>query len=317
MASFIADASKPLLSIDIAAHVAAHPQKTPLVPSQTNLVVYHGQECPDGFAAAFSAWKLLGDAATYVPAEHGPAAPRLDVTGKHVVVCDYCFSKEETERMIRDAASFIVLDHHATAVDVLASVPDAYKVFSMKQSGATLAWNYFHGVEVPTLLRYVEDKDIWRWAMRDSQAFTAGFSAPQDFAAWDALLAGGDAAIERIINDGRSVLQYRKKVIESHVKRAVPCRLAAAPTLKGMIVNASTLASEIGNALALMDGVDYGLMWTFDHESSAYRVSLRSARDDVDVAALAGLFGGGGHKRASGFSYQGKAITDLLTPPTA
>ena len=133
-------------------------------PSQTDLVIYHGPYCPDGFGAAFSAWKLLGDRATYLPADHGPSAPRgLDVKGKHVAVLDYSFPAAETARMIAEAASFVCIDHHASAVKELADVPEANKVFEMGQSGATLAYNYFHpGQEVPLLLRYVEDKDIWR-----------------------------------------------------------------------------------------------------------------------------------------------------------
>ena len=31
-----------------------------------NLVIYHGK-CSDGFGAAYSAWKQLGDSADYVP----------------------------------------------------------------------------------------------------------------------------------------------------------------------------------------------------------------------------------------------------------
>lgn len=36
--------------------------------------------------------------------------------------------------------------------------------------------------------------------------------------------------------------------------------------------------------------------------------SLRTTRDDVDVAAVAKLFGGGGHKKAAGFTVQGKLV---------
>lgn len=107
-------------------------------PRATTLVIYHGPHCPDGFGAAFAAWKLLGDAATYVPAGHGKDAPRgLDVSGKHVAVLDYAFPAEETQRMIAEAASFICVDHHASAEAALAGVPDENKVFEMKQSGAT------------------------------------------------------------------------------------------------------------------------------------------------------------------------------------
>ena len=107
-------------------------------PAATTLVIYHGPYCPDGYGAAFAAWKLLGDRARYVPAEHGPAAPRgLDVRGQHVVVLDYCFPAAETARMIAEAASFVCIDHHASAEKELAAVPDAHKVFEMRQSGAT------------------------------------------------------------------------------------------------------------------------------------------------------------------------------------
>jgi len=36
------------------------------------------------------------------------------------------------------------------------------------------------------------------------------------------------------------------------------------------------------------------------------KASLRTQRDDIDLTAITGLFGGGGHKRASGFTIQGR-----------
>jgi hypothetical protein len=53
---------------------------------------------------------------------------------------------------------------------------------------------------------------------------------------------------------GTAVLAYRKTVIARHVSRAVPCGLAAAPGMRGMVVNATSLMSEIGNALASQPG---------------------------------------------------------------
>ena len=76
-----------------------------------------------------------------------------------------------------------MLDHHASAQTNLASLPAANKVFVMEQSGVTLAWDFFFGgrgsgtgedtPSCPSLFRYIEDKDIWRWAMRSSKAFSA------------------------------------------------------------------------------------------------------------------------------------------------
>jgi phosphoesterase RecJ-like protein len=36
--------------------------------------------------------------------------------------------------------------------------------------------------------------------------------------------------------------------------------------------------------------------------------SLRTTRDDVDVAAIAKLFGGGGHRKAAGFTMPGRLV---------
>jgi hypothetical protein len=45
----------------------------------------------------------------------------------------------------------------------------------MKMSGATISWDFFHGEKpVPAMLRYIEDCDIWRWALLNSKEFSAG-----------------------------------------------------------------------------------------------------------------------------------------------
>ena len=64
------------------------------------MVIYHGQECPDGFAAAFAAWKRFGDTIQYIPLAHGPGMQVPDVTGKHVVVVDFSFNTAVTEALI-------------------------------------------------------------------------------------------------------------------------------------------------------------------------------------------------------------------------
>jgi uncharacterized protein len=288
-------------------------------PADADLVFYHGSGCPDGFAAAFAAWKARGDAAMYVPMSHGGAQPGpADVAGRHVVVVDYCFPRAATEALAAAAASFVVLDHHASAARDLEGWDPSRAVFEMRQSGATLAWNYFHpGTAVPRFLRYVEDKDIWRWALRDSEAFTAGYgTVEQTFAALDGLLRAGDGGVLDVIAAGRPIVEYKTRVRDSHVGRAVPAALKAAPHLRAYIVNATTLASEIGNGVCLKyPDAAYAAVWSYDHDTRGVYVSLRSATDDVDVSVIAKAMGGGGHKRAAGFSARVGSIEDLLAPP--
>jgi nanoRNase/pAp phosphatase (c-di-AMP/oligoRNAs hydrolase) len=60
--------------------------------------------------------------------------------------------------------------------------------------------------------------------------------------------------------------------------------------------------------------VDLAIISTYEHAVGLWRMSLRSARDDVDVAAIARQLGGGGHRRASGFQHLGAAIAEVLMP---
>lgn len=287
-----------------------------VAPADVTRVLYHGSSCPDGFAAAFVARLKLGERALYLPQDHPPSGGPPSVAGQPTVVVDYCFPRAATEALLAEAGGrFLVLDHHASAEKELAGVADAHKVFVMGQSGATLAWNFFFpGERVPLWLRYVEDKDIWRWALRDSEAFTAGFATvPQTWDAYAALHAGGDAAVAALIAKGASILEYRNGVVDSHVRRAQPAVLRAAPALRARVVCATTLASEIGNALCKGGAADFAIVWSFDHGKREFFVSLRSLDGDrADVSLIAKQFGGGGHKCAAGFSYKGASIEDLL-----
>ena len=53
-----------------------------LEPTLVDMVIYHAN-CNDGFGAAFSAWKLLGNRAEYIACTHGTEPP--DVKGKKVI----------------------------------------------------------------------------------------------------------------------------------------------------------------------------------------------------------------------------------------
>ena len=75
------------------------------------LVLYHG-DCPDGFGAAFAAWKALGDGADYRGVSHGEAPPAVD--GRRVLICDFAYDRETTIGLAGRAAELIVLDHART-----------------------------------------------------------------------------------------------------------------------------------------------------------------------------------------------------------
>ncbi len=69
-------------------------------PASVNCVIYHA-DCTDGFGAAYSAWKQLGNRAEYHACKHGTTPP--DVKGKNVVILDFSYDNATTKKMIEDA----------------------------------------------------------------------------------------------------------------------------------------------------------------------------------------------------------------------
>lgn len=261
-------------------------------PTSIDLVIYHAN-CSDGTGAAWAAWKLLGDRAEYFAANHGEKPP--EVKGRRVAILDFSYSNSTIKQMVKDADALVVIDHHKSAMVELHDVNCT--IFDMKRSGAMMSWNFFHpGKEPPQLIKYIEDRDLWKWELPYSKEFSAAFDmVPWDFDEYDKFL--DDSAIDDAKERGAYILAYSKTVISKIVKNASKRKLDGKDVL---VVNSSHWMSEIGNNLG--PKCDYAMIWCWDHEKRQCRVSLRAHHDDEDVSEVAKRFGGGGHRKAAGFS---------------
>lgn len=263
------------------------------------LIVYHG-DCPDGFGAAFAAWKRYGQGADYVPVSHGDPPPRIK--GRHVLMADFAYDRGTTERLAQASASLVVLDHHRSAASALADLP--YCVFDMNRSGAVMAWQYLHESPVPELLRYVQDRDLWRHELPESEEVSAALRAHDfDFETWDSI----DVAQLRV--EGRALLRYQRRMVERVAAHALPVEIlgTVVPT-----VNSSVLQSELGDVLAA--GQPFAGVW-WQGSGDTARWSLRSTAGGVDVSLIASRYGGGGHRTAAGFKGPVPRDGKLAPPP--
>jgi len=261
-------------------------------PHSVDLVIYHGN-CTDGFGAAYAAWKLLGDRAEYHAAKYGTPPPNM--SGKNVVVLDFSYDNTTTKRLMKEAKSFFIIDHHKTAMIELHDV--ACTRFDMNHSGAMLAWKFFHpGKDAPRLIKFIEDRDLWKWEIPYSKEFSAAFDmVPFDFEEFSKF--EDDSAVDDAIKRGSYILAYSKTVISKIAKHASSRQMDGKEVL---VVNSPHWMSEIGNALS--PKCDYALIWYYDHASRQVKVSLRAHHEDADVSEVAKKYGGGGHRKAAGFA---------------
>lgn len=257
------------------------------------LCIYHGN-CADGFTAAWVVRRALGAGVEFHPGVYPDPPP--DVTGKHVVLVDFSYPRLALEKMVDQAASVTILDHHKSAQADLEGLPGAVTVFDMERSGARIAWDYyFPGAKPPQLLLHVEDRDLWHFALPQTRKISANlFSYPYDFSVWDELMRIDPVYL---IADGIAILRKQTKDI---------AELLEAVTMKMLIgnwwVNAAnlpyTMASEAAGILAI--GNPFGACYWDTPQGRKF--SLRSMPDGLDVSEIAQLYGGGGHRNSAGFT---------------
>lgn len=268
--------------------------KLPHIDNVT-LVISHGA-CTDGMAAAYVAKRKFPEAEVKFYS-YGYDLTLPEVIGHDVLICDFSFPREDISFMEVYANKLWVLDHHKTAEEDLRGLPFCY--FDMQRSGAGLVWDaLFRGEPRPALINYVEDHDLWRHRLPDSEAMSALI---QSYAlkseAWDNLWERFEAPDHSwLVEEGYAIGRANKQHVERIVANARKISLCG---YEVWAANAPVMQPEVGNVLAQKS--PFGAVW-FVATNGDIRVSLRSTENGIDVAEIAKEFGGGGHVHAAAFT---------------
>lgn len=268
-------------------------------------ICFYHAGCPDGFGAAWAVRQAWGDSCRYLPRGHDDALDLGACTDSEVVFVDIAPTNEALADLARLARRVVVLDHHVSARDRFESDAALRELvrdmqhqveFDLSCSGAVLAWRHFHPAEeVPELLQYVQDQDLWNWKLPHSEEVNAAIgSYPHSFDDWDAIAA---LPVEQLRAEGGPILRAQRREVEAALRLAHPVTLG---DLRVEAVNALQRRSVIGHELAkrALFGHPLGLVYRLSERR--VDVSIYSI-GEFDVAALAVAYGGGGHRNAAGF----------------
>lgn len=287
-----------------------------------DIVIYHSP-CDDGFGAAWAAHQRWGDAVEYVPATYGKPAP--DVAGKNVLMVDFSYKYDQLSAMSFKARSIVILDHHKTAQEDLArlpamrscslkevdltfkevcwtqNMPEIAMFFDMERSGARLAWDFCHpGKPVPDLIRFIEDRDLWRFDLPQTRAFSLWLRSHRyDFATWSRIADQLESDAPAIIAQAIAIEGFYDQKIAEIVTTArwLPINNVPVP-----VANCTwAFASDAAHALLEAHPHAPFAATYYDRGDGSRTYSLRSddGRDEVSIHAK--RYGGGGHRNAAGF----------------
>src|SRR5690606_20892617 len=234
------------------------------------LCIYHGG-CDDGFGAAFVVNLFFAGEVDFHYGVYHQEPP--DVSGRDVLLVDFSYARAVLERMAKQARSIVILDHHKSAAEDLASfavqdsgrdaarwhdVPRLLRelaalgrlpvvaVFDMSRSGAGLTWDFFFCSRPrPWLIDYIEDRDLWRKALPHSdEIIMALASYPHDFETWQRIIdAGPDAPLA----DGRAPRRCYRTPADA-LKRTAVRASSAASTCRWSTRRPSSRAKSPGSS---------------------------------------------------------------------
>lgn len=255
-------------------------------------VLYHDDA--DGFGAAYACWKGFTAGALYIPVQYNQPVPEIPESVEVLYIVDFSYDRATCEAL---AARFgvdmiVILDHHKTAEKNLVGLP--FATFDQEKSGAVLAWEHMYPfMPVPDILRYVQDRDLWKFELPKSKEINAYIATlPNEFEAWDSFDLG------TAMHCGQAIIAFQEQQICRAIRNM---RLATIAGYQVPVVNLSDNISEVGNELCKRFP-EYLFSASYCDRSDGQRSwSLRSI-GDFDVSDIAKKFGGGGHRNAAGFT---------------
>jgi len=299
------------------------------------LIITH-KDCNDGFGAAWAAHTLLEQNGHQVDYLYMYPESKILNTGKikgkrydKVFFFDICPRVDELDMIMASGAvggfPIEIHDHHKSNLSAFAAhylksnqpMPQ-YIHLDMNRSGAMMAWERlrqevqggedpFSTYPVPNLIKYVQDRDLWKWELKDSKAFNAALLGEErTFKTWNTLyfLTESEGGFRSFVRDGELLLRSMYKNMDFILRHKYSS--PAVDYLLGdetMIVNSSMYHSELGEELS--QNMPIGLIWSVvEDDFLKIKVSLRSNSkrpNSPDVADIAKRLGGGGHKHAAGF----------------
>lgn len=265
------------------------------------LVYYHNDL--DGICSAAIIIKKFGaDDVKCIPVQYnGDTWDKEEVEqAESVYIVDFTFP--DMDELIKVAGRKLRwIDHHKTAMEQHPVIWDSTEILGIRdldRSGCGLTWWYCFEYTIPYSVRYVEDRDLWRFFFEDTKAFCAGANAilsdPYN-EEWGSLLEPACvSAMCRIIDIGTVLIQSQERRVEYLFKSGIDTEFHGHAA---RIVNTTSDISELGEYIYKKPEYEIAVMWQVIGDKMI--VSLRS--DSIDCAEIAQMYGGGGHRGAAGF----------------
>lgn len=285
-------------------------------PKAPTVFVYHGF-CNDGTTAVAIAKyhyvKTLGrtDYST-IPAIHQKAPFYPDFEGKTVVFLDFCYPLEIMKKILEVADTVTVLDHHVSAYEELKDFEhDKFTyVYDVSRCGASITWQVLYpNHKEPLFVEFINDRDLWlnkspsseyaSLALRTKYADSADFIELVTNVIDEWFTHSTHKITFSLVEAGRHYKYYHDALVKQIKSNAFEVILDDGQAAM-MCYAPMAFASDVGAQLAREFT---GVAIIAEQHENYTKYSMRVAENcDYDSSIYATSKGGGGHKKASGYT---------------
>jgi oligoribonuclease NrnB/cAMP/cGMP phosphodiesterase (DHH superfamily) len=267
------------------------------------LCLYHDDA--DGCCSAAIVRRALGPSLALQAIEYGdPISWDVIEKSSKVVIVDFSLPLEDMLR-VQKTSELVWIDHHKTALEGLSELDGVAGIRSLEEAACVLTWQtFFPDQPIPKSVIYIGDRDTWRLAHDETQAFSEALRQedfrPENDGLWKPLLDNESNLVEEMI--GRGAVLYQARLLR--IKRQIE-RYGFEVIFEGHRTLAINVrgSGEMG-ALIRQLGYEIGYCYTEAKQNAELKTFVTLYSDRVDVSEIARKFGGGGHEGAAGFSLE-------------
>ena len=284
------------------------------------IILYHRSDL-DGHCSGAIA-KIAHPTAELHGIEYGDEIPWDKINEARVIMVDFSLQPwSEMERLNKDAAEVIWIDHHRSAINEYRSrdpwKTDGKIVLEEGKAACELAWeHFFPDVPMPRLVHLLGRYDVWDLdADPQVLALQMGMrlknlnpSQEEAMDWWSRELSAPDQSelVTCIANDGNIVSMYQKQCNERLMSKAFELDWRG---FRWLAVNAGGINSQACESK--FDKEKHDGFMSFFWTGKLWTVSLYAPAQNQDFSGIAKDMGGGGHPAACGFQLE--TIAEIIT----
>jgi oligoribonuclease NrnB/cAMP/cGMP phosphodiesterase (DHH superfamily) len=288
------------------------------------ICIYHKKDL-DGKCSAAIVQHSLYESVELYGMDYGDPIPWEKLENRKVIMVDFSFQPFSDMIKLKTCASSLVwIDHHKSAIEDAATHNFESSGFrDIDYAACELTWAYFRGMPVGSLTKECLDSmpqgvrllgryDIWKHEEdANTLFFQLGmkcYDTRPTSNVWISVLRGGVAFIDEVVDKGKLIADYVKRQ-NAGIARTFCFEME----WEGVRI----IAANVPGNSQIFDGVfdpeKHDMMCLFTLTPKLHwTVSFYSTKSDVDCSALAKKCGGGGHKKAAGFSCATLPFSSLI-----